>query len=165
MDKPTETEFTHEIRIHAGFDHRDEPGDRRGTHGAEIHMALRGPLGAVVGWIGTGWTPRPLAGMYLRGVEGPRRRRDKPGVDHNEAEWFPRGYQIVAHSRAAREDWIESENSCDVLGVDRCWSTISYIISDRLVEALVSGGDEAAWGFLRGLYDEWLVNDPVEESA
>ena len=156
----TNTEFTREIHMRPSYDHRDEPADQRGAHGVDIVFTLRGPLGAIVGEISTGWMSRPLVGRHTRGA-GTQDRSSGPGVDRGVADLYPTGRVISLHAAEQRRDyWIQSPD-CDVLGTGPCWNDGSYSIADGLLKALVAEGSDGAWRFLQELYYDWLPAEAV----
>ena len=150
--------FTRRIRVFAGYDHRDDPAGQRGAHGAELVLILRGELGAVSARVMTGWLPSPLAAVFRPGLI--QARRDKPGVDAGVVDEYPIGGFVGAHSFEPREG-LSADGPCDWLESAACWSDGSYASGDRVLELLVSGGDEAAFGYLAELYQTWIVGRPV----
>lgn len=157
------TAFTREIRVLPGYDHRDEPGDNRGAHGAEIVLILRGPRGAIAAKISTGWVSRPLAGNYAHG-RGEQARRGKPGVDSTLATIYPSGSYVGAHSYEPREGF-EKDGPCDWLGSAVCYGTGGFMASDKVVEILVAEGSDAAFEHLESLYRSWIESSAVVEAV
>lgn len=147
------SDLEHYIRAYAGYDYRDEPDDQRGAHGLDLMIITKGPLGAVTCKIGTGWMLRPLAhGIVGR---GPQERRDKPGVDRTLAGG-PSGFGVASHSLTQDRDWWSETGPCEILEAATCWGETGYLVSDSVVEALVAGGDVAAFARLDELYAAWL---------
>ena len=153
------TEFTREIKVYASYDHRDEPNDQRGAHGAELVLILRGPLGAIAARISTGWVSQPLAGSYVPG-RGKQLRRDKPGVDNGLTDIYPSGSYVGAHSYEPRQHF-EQDGPCDWLGAAVCYGDGSYMASDKVLELLVAGGSDAAFEHLESLYQSWIADRPL----
>jgi hypothetical protein len=162
-EHPTEpSPFTREIKVSPSYDYRDDPDTRRGAHGAELVLILRGPLGAVAAKIMTGWMAAPLVGRYVPG--GAQARRSKPGMDGRLTDSYPNGAYVGSHSYLPREDCSEG-GPCDWLGSAVCYGDGSYARSDRVLELRVSGGSDAAFEDLETLYQAWIVERPVISSA
>lgn len=157
------SDFTREIKFTAGYDYRDEPDGRRGAHGTDLWLALRGPLGAICARISTGWMLRPLADSRV--VWGqPQERRSKPGCD-GDGRHNPSGAYVGAHSYLPRDGFSDDHGSCGWLGGADCYETGGFTEADRVLEALVSGGSDAAFEHLEGLYRSWIVEHSVVEVA
>ncbi len=157
------TEFTREIKVTASYDHRDDPSDQRGAHGAELVLILRGPLGAIAAKIMTGWMSAPLIGHYRHGF-GAQQRAAKPGVDNSVPDVYPNGAYVGSHSYLPRE-YSSQNGPCDWLGTAVCYSDGSYTAADKVLELLVSGGSDAAFEHLETLYSSWIAERPVIAAA
>lgn len=151
------TDLTREIRITPSYDHRDEPGDRRGAHGCDLILVLRGPLGVITAKISTGWMTNPLAGRLIHGA--PRQRRwEKPGVDAQVWDRYPSGSYVGVHSPSRRAGWWTQTGPCNYLGVETCYGDGSYTAADEILALITTGGSDAAFERLTAFYQSWLVN-------
>lgn len=151
-------ELKQEVRFYASFDHRNDEEDQRGARGMIITLVLNGPLGAISADIGTGWMLHPYLGNrpVLESPKPLSPRGEKPGIDHNLTDLSPSGLSVSAHSLEQRRDWWRgSAQECPFVG-GICYGDTGYLVADELVEALVGGGDEAAWKWMQECYDEWL---------
>ena len=137
-------DFTREIRILPSYDHRHEPDDQCGAHGADIIFILRADLGAVTARISTGWVAHPLAGTMTAATSPLAARRPKPGVDAPLWDIYPSGVYVGAHSLVRREGSV-SEEACDLLPGGKCWGTGGYMIADEVLMTLVTMGSDGAW--------------------
>jgi hypothetical protein len=152
------TDFTREIKILPGYDHRDDPGGQGGAHGCDMLLILAGELGAITAEISTGWMTRPLAGRMVRGQA--QSRREKPGIDAGLVDQYPSGSYVGSHSPIRRGEYDTVRDSCGHLGGAPCFSDGSYLAADRILDALVAGGSDAAFGEMAGLYRSWLADRP-----
>ena len=146
-------EFTREVIFDPAYDHRDDPDGKRGARGVTVRLVLRGPLGAIVGAINTGWVARPLVGAFIRGQA--QNRRHEPGVDLHLQDSYPTGHTVSSHSLVQREDWWMGPHKCDVLDGE-CYGDAGYAMSDDLLEVLVTEGSEGAWKYLESVYADWF---------
>lgn len=151
--------FTHEIRVHPSYDHRDEPGDNRGCGSASLELILHGPKGALSCQIFTDWMAHPLTEPYHRGQTTPRPRIDRPGLDaRTTGHDGPSGAGVYSHSATQLKDYWLGPNACPILGGE-CYGDVGYLVSDHVLAAMVSEGDEGAWREMREIYDSWFSPD------
>lgn len=153
-------EFTHEIKILPSYDHRDDPNDHRGAGGAELVLILRGPLGAIVAKVNTGWVTRPLIGHYMPGLKR-QNRRDKPGVDARLTDVYPSGAYVGSHSYVPRDNCTDANGPCDWLGGAVCYGDGSYTMADEILRLLIEQGSDAVFTRLEELYRSWIADRPV----
>lgn len=149
--------FETSMHVEAGFDHRDEPGDQRGATGAKLVLTLKGPQGAIVAFINTGWMRRPLksAGV-VRGIKQPR--RDRPGVDRGVIDIYPSGGYVASHCATPHEGEEDSAyGPCSLLGTDVCYGTTGYTTADEILDLLVEEGSDAAFARMAEIYQSWIV--------
>ena len=154
------TEFTREMKISPGYDHRDEPGAHRGAHGCDLWLALRGPDGAIAARISTGWMSNPLAGRLIPGA-GEQRRRGKPGLDFGSADSYPSGGFVGAHSLELREGFSPDAEACGWIDGAPCYIQGGFLIADEILKLLTTGGSDAAFERLGELYQAWIVDAPL----
>lgn len=145
------SEFKREIQVRPGYDRRDEGG---GADGCTLTLVLTGALGAITAGIDTGWMARPLAGQMLRGSV--QERRVAPGIDADLVNCFPSSRGAYAHSPIRRDGFESERDACPWLGDQQCWY-FGRMSADDVLEALVSGGSDAAFEAMAGLYKSWLV--------
>ena len=153
------SEFTRQIRVRASYDYRDDPNDQRGANGAELVLILKGEIGAVTTNIMTGWMARPLIGLYVPGQ--PQVRLDKPGPDVDLRDGYPIGAEVVAHSFEPRKGFELGRGPCDILESAICYPASSYLAGDKVLELLITGGDDAAFEHLAEIYQRWIVDKPI----
>ena len=148
-------EFSTEITVEPGYDHREE-SHNKGCHGARLVLILRGPDAVLTCPIMTDWMPRPLRSSYLsvKGSPTPWPRHDKPGFDAGRARG-PEGAGVHLHCAEQRKDWWRGSDRCDYIE-GTCYGDSGYIVSDTVVDALVSGGSAAAFDRMREIYDSWM---------
>lgn len=153
----TRPKFTHEIRADAGYDFRDDVTDQRGCHGLSFRFILRGPLGAISWELMTGLMERPVSdpGWTIFSDRAPR-RSDRPGWDRtgNDSP-HPTAGAIASHCHEKRGDW-SGPYPCDVLGGE-CYADVGYMVGDQALDALLKGGSDGVFAYLREIHDEWLA--------
>ena len=158
-------EFTREVKFYPSYDYRDDPDDQRGCGGATFSFILRGPLGAISADVNTYWMLRPHIGttpaLY---APKPLQRGTKPGIDLSIRDQSPTGRMISSHCAQPLVDWWIGLQDCPILGTP-CYGNTGYLVADEFVEALVGGGDEAAWKYLHECYTAWLIADVAEFST
>lgn len=146
-------DFTTEIRVHPGYDYRDDPSGTRGAHNLSLDFILRGPEGAINWTLNTGWLHRPLAGAMVRGRTPDR--RDKPGADARLYDLYPSAGGVSSHLHDKREEYMLGPNPCNIIG-GSCYGDTGYTIGDEVLEAMFVGGHEAVWTKLREIYTAWI---------
>lgn len=149
------SDFTREIKIYPSYDYRDEPGDQRGAHGADMVLILRGPLGVIAAKISTGWMAFPLAGSFIPGRE--QRRRSGPGLDAGGWDIYPSGSYVGYHTLHRGRSYDSETASCEYLGGETCYGDGSYTASDEVLRRLVAGGSDLAFEHLEQLYQVWIA--------
>lgn len=143
------TEYTREVRFHAGYDKRAEPGG--GARGATIAFVLRAPDGgAITAQINTGWMTHPRGRTY-----------PGPGVDMPLADHYPTGGGIHIHHPLQVKDWWYGPDDCELVPGGKCYGDGGYLVSDKFLEVLVEQGDEAAWAWLENTYAKWMTPEGV----
>lgn len=149
-------ELRREVRFSPSYDHRDEPG-HKGCGSVIITFILAGPLGAISADISTGWLSRPYLGrIYPIAIEGPLTPRgNKPGVDLLQGHESLRSAGVYSHCPEQRREHWYGPDECTILG-GPCYGDKGYLVGDQFLEALVAGGDEAAWKWLEDTYNDWL---------
>jgi hypothetical protein len=166
IETPPPSEFRREVRFSPSYDHRDEPG-HKGCGSVIITFVLAGPLGAISADISTGWLSRPYLGrIYPIHINGPLTpRATKPGVDLLAGHDTLRSAGVYSHcTENRRPDYWYGPDDCTILGAP-CFGAKGYTIGDEFVEALVSGGDEAAWAWLEEIYNDWLGLEQTEDGT
>lgn len=152
----TDSEFRREVKFYPSYDYRDDPDDQRGAGGATLTFILRGPLGAISADVQTYWMLRPHIGatpaLY---ATKPLERGAKPGIDLSLRDASPSGRSVSSHCAEPLKDWWIGPQDCPILGVP-CYGDTGYMVADQFLEALVGGGDDAAWQWLEECYAEWL---------
>ena len=156
-------DFTREIKIYPGYDHRDDPDGQRGAHGCDLVLILRGEAGAIAAQISTGWMAQPLEGGFRPG--GEQRRRRKPGLDYGGWDNYPSGSYVGAHCTQPRQYNERRSDECEWLGGVPCYGDGSYTASDKVLHLLVTGGDGAAFKHLEHLYHEWIFGRSLVEEG
>lgn len=146
------TEFKREIQVRPGYDRRDEGG---GADGCDLTLILAGELGAITAGIDTGWMVRPLVGRMVRGSV--QERRDAPGIDAGLVNCYPSTRGAYAHSPVRLPGFESERDACPWLGDRQCWY-FGHMSADDVLKALVSGGSDAAFEVMAGLYKSWLVD-------
>lgn len=150
-------EFTREVRFRASYDHRDDTEAKRGAGGVVISFILGGSLGAISADISTGWMSRPYLGT-TPAIYAPRPLRPRgtsPGVDLNIGHQSLHSSGVHSHCTEQRREWWSGPQDCILLN-GPCYGDTGYMVGDQFLEALVSGGDEAAWQWLEECYQDWL---------
>jgi hypothetical protein len=151
-------DFTTEIRADAGFDYRDDRSDDRGARGLDLRFILHGPKGSITWVLLTGWMERPIDEPGWTTNSGhPPRRADRPGVDRTRAaySWSPTAGPVSSHAPVKARDYWSGPFDCDVIG-GSCYGDSGYMIGDDAFRALVTGGSDALFAFLRECYDDWI---------
>lgn len=161
------TRSRREVRFQPSYDHRDEH-DGRGCGSVIISFNLTGPLGAISAEINTGWMARPYLGTTwpINITAGPLEPRGtKPGVDLLTGHKSLHSGAVHSHCTERRRDWWYGPNDGCTLVDGPCYGDTGYLVGDQFLEALVSGGDEAAWKWLEETYIEWLGAEQTEDGG
>jgi hypothetical protein len=120
------------IKFNPAFDKRNpDPSKDYGIHCMEMHMVLKGSLGAISFSIYTGW--------YLEHID-----------NHFEAS----GAAVCYHSPVAKyEDQTPREHKCEYLdGNIPCYSDCTYIGGHDLFIEFVAKGEDYVWQALERRY-------------
>lgn len=162
-----DSEFTKEVRFRAAYDRRDEPDDQHGCSGVIISFNLTGPLGAMSAEINTGWLARPYLGTTwpIHAARPLEPRDSKPGVDLLLGHQSLHAGAVHSHCTEQRRDYWYGPNDGCTLVDGPCYGDTGYLVGDQFLEALVSGGDEAAWKWLEETYTQWLGPEKTEDGA
>lgn len=132
--------FEKRVEFRAAFNKRhDDPKKDYGIHGVDITFALKGELGAVVGSIFTNW--------HL-----PEVRADLESHWTSDCKLYkPTGGPVLYHSPKPKHEEDEPADDCPYIE-GPCYSDISFLNGEDMLEALIRGGDEGVWNYLEGQY-------------
>lgn len=146
------TDFEKCIEFKAAFSKRDpDPKKDYGIHGVEAYFVLIGPAGAISFTLYTGWQlPEVVCSTEDAGLEGWRY-----GKALVEAGHYPMGATVSYHARVQRGDAEVSQEHCEWLNGDPCYSDGTFIADDAF-EALIRGGSDGIWEYLEGWYRSHL---------
>jgi hypothetical protein len=144
-----------EILFKPGYDYRDDVDDQRGADPLSVWFVYGDDAAILTVRVSTGWMLRPLLGTYSP-MLGEQRRADKPGADYGLERYFPTGSGVALHAREQLGDRDESHSECEWLGGTPCYGDVSYLLSDEFVTALVAGGSDGAWEWMRKTREDWL---------
>jgi len=128
--------MTKEVRFRAAYDNRATGGSR---HGMDMSLILKGQRGAVEAVIYTGWYPPEMQEKEI-GWQGPIMG---PVIFH------------TYYHRDANSMDDEEGQPCTILNAP-CfgrWSSLMHEEEQKVLEALISGGDEAVWAKLQEIYN------------
>ena len=143
--------FEKRVEFRAAFDKRhDESGKNYGIHGVGLTFILKGKLGAVVGTIFTGW--------HLPEVQAELEHRPESATDCR--LYKPIGATVYYHGPKPNHDGDEPVDDCQYIG-GPCYSDVSFMNGEDLLEALIRGGDKGVWDYMEGQYRTHL--DRTEE--
>jgi hypothetical protein len=135
-----EDELEECVQFVPGYNCPEPGGQGHGVHGMEVRWFLRGPDGAVVLMMTTGFIPGerwPGHGL-------------SPGGLH---DWTrdPDGFGLQYHSRAPRYEGHDAEDGCDLIG-GPCYCENSLSGADDPVKRFVGEGEEVIWDALETAY-------------
>lgn len=161
-------EFTTVIGIKPSFDHRFDPEKwQRGCGSMRLVFTLGGPLGFITASVDTGWMYQPLIGRPTGFGGAPRgpwggeaRALGKVGHDViSRGHERPLAGPIACHAAAppAGKEWFTSADGCELIPGGTCYGDQGYLVGDTFLARLAEGGDEAGFGFLREIHDDWLA--------
>lgn len=132
--------FERIVKIAPAFDKRNpQPSKDYGIHNAEMYMVLKGALGAVIFSMSTGWfLPHVHDELVAKG-----------------SEIKPRGMAVAYCSpKPMSESQADyGKENCDWLGCT-CYGDVSYLISDEVLNILITEGSEQVWKWLENYYNE-----------
>ncbi len=133
------------IELKPAKDNRHAGG---GIGGARMHFVLKGPLGAVVFTIRTGW--------YLKETtEWKEICIEKTAGDFSAWMGGPHSVSYCSPTPLNDEQKNLPRENCDWLG-GTCYGDIAYTLSDEPWDLLIRVGLESMWGWLEGYYHQIL---------
>lgn len=160
--------FTTSIKVTPSFDHRFDPEQwRKGCGSMQIEFVLGGPLGFVTASVNTGWMSEPLTarptgygGAPSRPWGNEVRAIGKVGFDViSSSHDKPMAGGISCHAAAppVGKEWFSSASGCTLIEGGTCYGDTGCLVGDEFLLRLSRGGDEAAFGYLREIHDDWLA--------
>jgi hypothetical protein len=146
------------VQFRPAFDkrHRD-PSKNYGIHGVDMRFIVSDERGAVQFVVYTNW--------HLPHVrdESASKAADIGDPDYVKLMFAPMAADLGYHSPVARYDGQKPiDEACEYLGGRPCFYDGSSLQAERILDTLISEGDEAVWALMEARHANLFGNVPVE---
>lgn len=135
-----ETMMKKKISFNPSWDKRNTvPGKNYGVHGVEMIWTLTGSKGAIQWEVFTGWMLKSL-------------RNENPEYYGFESSSVSGAFVAFHSKKPLHKGDSVSQKKCEFLGNKPCYSNMSCMAADEILEILIEKGEDAVWLELEDYY-------------